>query len=381
MSASAQTARPVSISYRDLVDREGLESLYPALSAAFGAGPDCLGILVVTDLPGSYPKLRRDALHASSRLASLPESALQRLESPESNYLVGWSHGRERMDGVPDVNKGSFYFNPTHTYDATDGFTTAEPSEYPEYESPNLWPEDLPGFKEAVVTLAEFIVEVGGHVARACDSYVRTIVRDYESDYLESMVKQSRTCKARLLHYFPSRPTVGAAAGKGDRESSAVEVQAWCGKHLDHGCLTGLTSAMYLHEPPFPAAYSDTEDDGGGPCDAWTDADELSASPDPEAGLYIVSRNGTVLRVAVPRDALAFQTGGALQLTTSDALCAVPHFVRGSSVPHVARNTLAVFMQPNLDAVLGPRGGGTFKDFARGVVRANYGLDGKDDRE
>lgn len=37
--------------------------------------------------------------------------------------------------------------------------------------------------------------------------------------------------------------------------------------------------------------------------------EELESAPDPEAGLYIKSRDDTIYKVGIPRDALAFQTG------------------------------------------------------------------------
>lgn len=43
---------------------------------------------------------------------------------------------------------------------------------------------------------------------------------------------------------------------------------------------------------------------------------ELPQSPDPGAGLYISSRTGEIVKVNIPKDCLAFQTGEALQLIT-----------------------------------------------------------------
>lgn len=32
----------------------------------------------------------------------------------KSVYSFGWSHGKEKLEGKPDIAKGSFYFNPIH---------------------------------------------------------------------------------------------------------------------------------------------------------------------------------------------------------------------------------------------------------------------------
>lgn len=90
--------------------------------------------------------------------------------------------------------------------------------------------------------------------------------------------------------------------------------------------------------------------------------------PDPSAGLYIRNRSGSLVRVLIPRDALAFQTGEALQRATNGQLAATPHCVRGISKggKGVARNTFAVFMQPPLTENVG--GGMTFAEFSRGKL-------------
>lgn len=101
---------------------------------------------------------------------------------------------------------------------------------------------------------------------------------------------------------------------------------------------------------------------------------ELTASPDPEAGLYIRSRTGDIVKVNIPKDCLAFQTGEALERITRGKFRAVPHFVRGArttgSGSRIARNTLAVFTQPNLGEEVEP--GKTFAQFAKEVVERTY---------
>jgi hypothetical protein len=39
------------------------------------------------------------------------------------------------------------------------------------------------------------------------------------------------------------------------------------------------------------------------------DLPELNEAPDPDAGLYIKDRGGGVVKVGIPKDCLAFQTG------------------------------------------------------------------------
>lgn len=168
----------------------------------------------------------------------------------------------------------------------------------------------------------------------------------------------------------------GAQRGKGTggETSEEASMQAstdadddWCATHLDHGCLTGLTSAIYINEslpPPTPRLPLPT-------------LSTYSPPPDPAAGLYVRARAGHTLRVAIPPDALAFQTGEALQLVTRGRFAAVPHFVRtGTRGMHgVARNTLALFMQPGLESVVDAERGLRYGEFVKEVVARHVGED------
>lgn len=232
----------------------------------------------------------------------------------------------------------------------------------------------LPGFQETFEDLCRIIIDTAVLVARACDKYAEKEIPAYTPGYLEHVVKTSTTTKARLLHYFPADAKDAAAA-----TSQVEEVDDdWCATHLDHGCLTGLTSAMFINEsrevparPPVGYAY----DPRYLPALA-----ELPSSPDPTAGLYIQSRSGKTVQVKIPRDCIAFQTGEALERITKGKFKAVPHFVRGvrpgiadgeNEGGRIARNTLAVFTQPKLEEIVDLDQGITFGEFARGIVEKN----------
>jgi len=103
---------------------------------------------------------------------------------------------------------------------------------------------------------------------------------------------------------------------------------------------------MFIDEKLNPPTFSSSKE---------VDLAELPTSPDPEAGLYIKNRHGDVVKVGIPRDCLAFQTGEALERITRGKFKAVPHFVRGaraSMAPGVARNTIAVFTRKCLSLLL-----------------------------
>ncbi|KAK6227553.1 hypothetical protein QIS74_01108 [Colletotrichum tabaci] len=364
MSGPAVTiAQPVVVSLADL--KAGTVP-FERLVEAFG--PDSLGILVVKDVPPEFPQLRRQALSYASYLGNLPEDELRKVENAAAKYLTGWSLGKEQLkDGQVDTFKGSFYANCAfYTDPALDcARPTAEfsPENFPEYLSPNIWPAPavLPGFKSSLEDLCRLLIDAAVLVARACDRYAESEIEGYASGYVEHVVSTSNTTKARLLHYYPQ-----------SQEDATGNEDDWCGVHLDHSVLTALTSAMFVDEqtasPAVPA-------DRNTPDATLPPLDELPGSPDPLAGLYIKSRAGETVQVKIPRDCIAFQTGEALERITKGRFKAVPHFVRGvrpsMSNGRVARNTLAVFTQPNLGEEVDADQHITFGEFARGVVSKN----------
>ncbi len=269
-----------------------------------------------------------------------------------------------------DNLKGSYYANCAFYVDPS--LSCAAPTEefsesnFPEYLSPNIWPDEatLPGFRSTFEDLCRLVIDVAVLVARACDRFAEKEIPGYPAGYLEKTVGTSTTTKARLLHYFPQD------AGPEDENGTEDD---WCATHLDHGCLTGLTSAMFVDEqrsapvaPKFEAAVPPV----------LAPLEELPASPDPAAGLYIHSRTGQTVQVKIPRDCIAFQTGEALERITAGRFKAVPHYVRGARAApggggRIARNTLAVFTQPNLCEEVDMEQHITFGEFARGIVAKN----------
>jgi hypothetical protein len=375
-SNAPKTGNPITVSLSAL---QSNTVPFPTLLSAFG--PSSLGILVVTDLPPNFPTLRSRVLANSSHLAALPSPTLQSLTNPTAKYLVGWSHGVETLrPGVVDTQKGSYYINCAfYQHPSLQGADAERYPGFEEYTAPNVWPPEdpekgIPGFKSAAEELITLIIDVAVLVARACDKYAESEVADYKPGYLEHVVKTSTTTKARLLHYFPAEPTKAETGTtdsrilnghlenlKPEKDDDSSDRDDWCATHLDHGCLTGLTSAMFVDESSTP------------PADPTASLTEIP-SPSPQAGLYIRSRQDETVKVNIPRNSLAFQTGEALELITKGRFRAVPHFVRGAAGTEgqrVARNTLAVFTQPNLDEIVDSDAGITFGEFARGVVRKN----------
>ncbi|CUM55968.1 uncharacterized protein AC631_05604 [Debaryomyces fabryi] len=312
---------PVIVAFQDLV--KGVD--YNTLENAFG--PDSLGIILVKNLPEKFHELRLRVLKSASILANLPNDELSKLESEESMWLSGWSCGKEILgsSGKPDYNKGSYYMNCAfHKDPKLEGPIHSicdEFKDFKTYTTWNIWPsnqlEGLTTFENDCKELCNLIIDVAQSVASNCDNYIAKTQPNYEQHFLERIVKNSTSTKARLLHYYPS-------------DGTSTNDDDWCGEHLDHSCITGLTSALLFDE-----SKGLTHD--------------LDYSPDPEAGLYIRNRHNEVVKVNIPANCLAFQSGSALEEVSKGGFKAVPHYVKGTKQKNIARNTLAVFCQPDLN--------------------------------
>lgn len=220
----------VELDYNDLISGKDLTA---EIAKAYGF--DGVGVLTVKNVPG-FVQARDALLPLSREFALLPENIKEKYVHAESYYSFGWSHGKEKLQGKPDVSKGSFYNNPQYDCPVSDEEIIAK---YPSFAHPNIWPkEDLPRLEPAFKELGQIIVAVGTLVAQQCDNYVKSLCPTYPDKCLENIISKSLCCKARLLHYFPIESS--------NEINDGYDFSNWCGWHNDHGSLTGLTSAMFM---------------------------------------------------------------------------------------------------------------------------------------
>ena len=297
----SSTARSVVVlDYSELVSAR---QLFAKVEEAYS--PEGLGILFVKNIP-QWEERRARLLPLARRLALLPSEELTKLELPEVGYAVGWSHGKEKFMGEPDVSKGSFYANPetNHPLSREGSFHS------------NVWPTHaLPELEPAFKDLGATMIKAGSLLARHIDMFVAHKLRSYTEGTLFNIITKEFSNIGRLLHYFPKQG--GKAA------------DTWCGWHNDHGALTGLTSSLYLHEATGAEVPS-------------------SQASTPGSGLFIMSRSGEVVKAAIPPSCAAFQIGETAQILSNGWLHATPHAVKSAEDTNgVSRNTFAVFMQPS----------------------------------
>ena len=264
----ASSANVVQIEFRDIMRQD--KGLYEKFEEAYG--DEGVGAIIVNNIP-EFPEKRRRLLPYAQMLTKLNKQSLESLESPEFFYSVGWSHGREKFQGKPDLLKASYYACPL-----SDKFQMVY-SEGEIRNCSNKWPAPgvLDGYEDAFKDLGKYINLIGVEVAKNLDKYVKARCSTYKENQIETHLRKSTRTTGRLLHYFPV-----------DEDIDITDMK-WCGWHNDHGTLTGLCSAMYLDKDFNEVAPEEIEDD--------------------VSGLFAMTRDHQEVKIKIPQNSLAFQIG------------------------------------------------------------------------
>jgi isopenicillin N synthase-like dioxygenase len=353
----------VTICYQDLLDIQNAQHnvdlshrLVEQIGQAYGS--EGLGILSVSGIP-NVVALRKQLLPLAAKIPQLRD--LERCVVEEACYAVGWSHGKEEFSGEPDLAKGSFYANPLvsdlhqamlkrrqHSDAKKDKDCMYEEelarlvkTNYP-FFAPNVFPESLPELEGAIADMGQLIARVGRMIAKVCDVYC---AHQGVEVALEKILNESLNCKARLLHYFATADFSTVASDEDEKKDETSNDSLICGWHRDHGSLTGLVPAMYLTEAT-----------------KTQEPMQLSAPPNPKAGLYIQSRSKELIKVDLPIDCLGFQIGETFQILSGGLLQATPHAVKSIAAPGITREAFAVFLEPEFDYPMSIPKGRTVED-------------------
>lgn len=275
----SSASKIVNIDFKDIINQD--KSLFSKFEEAYG--DEGVGALVVNNMP-SFRERRNKLLPYAQMLTKLEKTTLEKLESPEFFYSVGWSHGREKFQGKPDLLKASYYACPL-----SDEFQMVF-NEGDIRNCTNKWPAqgELDGFENAFKDLGRYINFVGVEIAKNLDKFIKANCDTYEDGQIEKHLLKSTRTTGRLLHYFPV-----------DEKMDTTDMK-WCGWHNDHGTLTGLCSAMYLDENYEEVLPEEMEDD--------------------ESGLFAMTRAHKEVKIKIPRDSLLFQIGECAQIVSGGML-------------------------------------------------------------
>lgn len=232
----------------------------------------------------SIPALVLDALFAQSRkFFSLPRDAKEAIKQKRREDPIGYEGvaGQALGDNPGGDLKEMYHAGPERPGD-----------------TPNLWPESLPSFREVVLAFHEAAIKAGNDFMCAV-----AVSLTLPEDYFEPYFDRSNGL-LRLLHYPPV-------------EGSVASGQIRAGAHTDFGSITLLFQ-------------------------------------DNEGGLEIQAPDGTWLPAPVLPGAALINTGDLMERWTNGQFRSSPHRV-AMPVGEAAkrhRYSVAFFYSPNEDAVI-----------------------------
>jgi isopenicillin N synthase-like dioxygenase len=246
---------------------------------AMGESYERFGFAIVSDHGLDAGLINRAAARAKEFFA-LPDEVKRRYYVEGGAGQRGYTpFGRENAKGAALADLKEFY----HV-----GRDLSEGHRYGSVMGPNLWPEEVPGFRQDVYGLYQALDELGRELLSALATYL-----ELQADFFDASVREGNSV-LRLLHYPPVAP-------------SASGVRA--GAHEDINAITLLLGAE-------------------------------------EAGLQLLDRSGRWLDVNPPEGALVVNIGDMLQRLTNHRLPSTTHRVVNPAREraHVSRYSIPFFL-------------------------------------
>jgi len=230
-----------------IVSLAGMRSADPAaraiVAAAFRAACLDKGFLYIVD-HGIAPEVMESIFRQTKRFFDLPMEQKLELDMAKSSCNRGYEklRGQVLEPGMPADLKEGFYIGtdlPPDDPRVVAGFFN---------HGPNLWPADLPGWRE---TMEGYFAQM----SELCRLTMRALALslDLPEDYFEPFCDDPQAT-LRLLHYPP-------------QPGNALPGEKGCGAHTDFGALTFLLQdgvgglqvwdehVGWIEAPPVPGAF------------------------------------------------------------------------------------------------------------------------------
>ena len=278
-----------------------------AFVQALGRGLADCGFVAVQNHGVDLPLIAQ-AYDTARALFALPVDTKRLYETPENGRQRGYtSFGVEhaKHTSVPDLKE---FWHVGRTL--PDGHRLHGSGDVP----PNLWPEELPVFKDTFMTLFDDMDDFAFRLLASFGEYL-----GLPQDYFERLCHNGNTVM-RLIHY----PDI----------EGSMQGMVRAAAHEDINLITVL---------PY------------------------SSNP----GLQILTREGEWLDVTVPPDVMICDTGDMMALLTAGEIPATTHRVVNPLSGDGGRLSIPFFMHPHPDAILDPfRPGGESPILAREFLHA-----------
>lgn len=190
---------------------------------------------------------------------------------------------------------------------------------YPALYADNIWPKDVPYFKEGFLNMGQSLQAIGVTLLRACAKALGLEAHTFEEKVYDG------PHVTRALHYLALK------------EEQLNQGILWGEEHTDFNLLTLLPGGRFL-------------DQNQASCER----------PDDVAGLYLRTRSsaehpeGLMLRGAPPKDCIVVQVGQQFEILTGGIFQATPHVIKAPLTAGYERLSLAHFVHTRVDQVLEP---------------------------
>ncbi len=238
-------------------------------------------------------------------LTARPTEDKEKLGRAEIWYQRGWTPPNTEKavvaGGQPDFKE--CYFIAPEPLDPQQALC------YPQIYADNVWPEDMPTFRETYLSIGHQLHEVGLALLRGS---ARAL--GLEPFKFESLVHGGPHV-TRALRYLPlNEEQVGTGI-------------LWGEEHTDFNLLTLLPGGRFL-------------DPQGAQC----------AKPDVASGLYLRTRpsaehpHGQLVPGRPPAGCIVAQVGQELEILTGGAFLATPHVIKAPASPGYSRTAMAHFI-------------------------------------
>lgn len=237
-----------------------------------------------------------DAVYAKSvELATAPKEYRDTLVSPVGHPYRGLTTNIDAEGHVRSLRVHASHFD-----NAEAAEKAGVPSEYSDFFSPNVWPDKVQGFRDAVTALFSQTQDLGAQLMR-----LFAVALDLPLDYFDALVEpNSSSCS---INYYPAR-----------HAPLTEDPTVIFDEHYDGGTLT------MLHQR---GTYE---------------------------GLQIKDLDGHWFPVPVIEEALVINMGELMMRWTNGLWPATRHRVIASSDPDGHRTTLTTFHLPAVDTVIDP---------------------------
>ena len=238
---------------------------------------------------GLSQELQDRLYHSIKSFFGLPDSVKTRYEKPEIGYQRGYTgKGKEHAKGRNTGDLKEFY----HVGQELDLIPDSDPvkSEYPD----NVWPEEIPQFKQDAVEAYQTLEKAGKQMLRAI-----ALNLGLSEDYFEEKVVNGNSI-LRQIHYFPIE--------------NPAEVPADAVRAAEHGDINLITLLM-------------------------------GASAD---GLQVLRKDGKWIPITALPDQLVVNVGDMLERLTNKKLKSTIHRVVNPprELMNTSRYSIPFFMHP-----------------------------------